>query len=140
MSDTQQIIIDLYHPAFRQGFLEGRRDGFQEQGVLINKQFVEELQELFEDIEQDGTNKKWEGIYYPVGYFIGQVSSCAIPRQSDEDATRKRQEAFLLQFRKTCQATEEILVEKIQQFWTIQGELSQMLDSGSFSQMLDCSA
>jgi hypothetical protein len=140
MGERQEILIDLYHPAFRKGFLEGRRGGFQEKGVLINKQFVEELQELFEDIEQDGTNKKWEGIYYPVGYFIGQVSSCAIPRPSDEDTARERQEAFLLQFRKTCQATEEALVERIQQFWTIQGELSQMLDAGSFSQMLDCSA
>ena len=77
----QQIIIDPYHPTFRKGYFEGRRDGFRAEGAVINKQFVEDFQKLLErTVREEGEETK-EDMRYEIGYFIGQVSSCIIPRE-----------------------------------------------------------
>jgi hypothetical protein len=140
MSERQEIMIDLYHPAFRQGFLDGRQAGFREKGTVINKQYVYDMYDLFEESEQEGSNEQGKSVYYPVGYFIGQLSSCAIPRHSSEEQVRELREAFLLKVRQKYGVAGESRVKTIRQYWTGQDRLAQMLGTDLFEQMITLGA
>jgi hypothetical protein len=140
MSERQEIMIDLYHPEFRKGYLDGRQDGFRDKGAVINKQFVYGMYDLFKESEQEESNEQGKGVYYPAGYFIGQLSSCAIPRHSSEEHVRELREAFLLKVRQKYGAAGESPVETIRQYWTGQDQLAQMLGTDMFEQMLTLGA
>ena len=137
MSITQQTLLVIYHPEFRKGYQQGRQKFFQEQIILTDKQFVEDLQTLFQELEQKYTKQEEEALYYTVGGFIGQMSAVVIPLQPHEDNTRELQAAFLAKVAREHGAAGQALIEAIRQFWTIQDQLAQTLDADIFEQMLN---
>jgi hypothetical protein len=136
MNNTQQELLDMYHPAFREGYKNGRKHAFREKTLLIDKHLVESLQDIFQECEQEGTNDREEGVYYAVGNLVGQMSTRVIPRQPHEDNVYEQQEAFLLTVIHKYGAAGASLAETIRQHWASLDQLAQVLDADTFEQML----
>jgi hypothetical protein len=133
---TRKTPLAIYHPLFRKGYRDGRRLYFREKPILTDKHLVEFLWQIVEDTQQGNTNERKADMYYAIGFLVGQMSACVMPRQPHEDNTQELQEAFLLKVRQKYASAGESLVETIQQFWTLQDQLAQILDADSFTQML----
>ena len=136
MSTTQQTLIGIYHPVFREGYQDGRRHYFREPIIFTDKQFVEALQFVFEQTVQEEAKEREEGLYYSIGQLVGKMSGCVLPRQPHEDNTRELQEAFLTKVTQEYGAAGQALSNTIRQFWNIQDQLAQMLEADSFELML----
>lgn len=133
MNNTQQKLLEMYHPSFREGYQAGRQHRFQEQITLTDMQLVENLQALFQEEEASQGD---ESVYYAIGHLVGQMSGGAIARQPSEDNTQALQDAFLARVRQTGGANGPALIESIQHFWALQDQLAQMLGAESFLQMI----
>jgi hypothetical protein len=130
---TRQILINIYHPRFREGYQAGRHHYFQEPSILTDKELMECLQFIFE--EEDGKERE-ANLYYSVGQLVGQMSGGVIPRHADEDNSREQQETFLIKVMQEYGVTGKALIDTIRQFWTTQDQLAQTLDADTFEQML----
>ena len=137
MSPTQQKLVDIYHPTFRDGYQHGRNQYLQEQIILTDKQLVELLQSIYEESQKDEEEIRDEGVYYSVGRLVGQMSASAIPRQPHEDNTREVQEAFLVEVTREYGAAGQALSDTIRQFWAMQDQLTIQLDTDLFEQMIN---
>ena len=135
-NSTRLTLLDIHHPEFRKGYYHGRKHIFEEQSILTDLQFVDCLQSIFQDSEQENIAPVDEAVYYAVGGFVGQMSAGVIPRQPDEDNTLGRQEVFLAKVTRQYGALGQALTDTIRQFWAIQDQLAQTLDADSFEQML----
>ena len=137
MSATRLTLLDIYHPAFRKGYQDGRQLFFLEKTILIDKQLVECLQEIFEECGQDEEgSEREEGVYYAVGHLVGQLSGCVIPRQPTEDDSQLLQEWFLVKVVQMYGEAGQALAESVGQFWKLQDELAMRLEADLFEQML----
>jgi hypothetical protein len=136
MDSKQQELLDMYHPAFRNGYQNGRKHAFREKTVLIDKHLVECLQDIFQEVEQEEANDREEGVYYAVGNLIGQISTRVLPRQPHEDYGHEQQEAFLLSVTHKYGAAGASLAEMIRQHWASLDQLALVLDADTFEQML----
>ena len=129
---TRQTLVDIYHPIFRQGYLDGRQHYFQEQIIFTDKHLVECLQFVFEEAEHEDVEKRDEGLYYSIGQLLGQVSGCVIPCQPHEDGKRDLQELLLVKVAQQYRAEGPTLIDAIRQFWKVQDKLAQKLDADTF--------
>jgi hypothetical protein len=136
MSPTQQTLVDIYHPKFREGYQMGRKHYFREQSTLTDKDLVECLQFFFEGIEPEKAAKIQEELYESIGRLIGQISGRVIACQPHEDSTQDLREAFLLKVKRKYGATGQALISTIGQFWAMQDQLALTLDADTFEQVL----
>jgi hypothetical protein len=136
MNTTRLTLLDIYHPAFRKGYQDGRQRYFREKTILTDKYLVEYLRDIFKESEMDEAKDREDGVYYTIGSLVGQMDGCVIPRQPCEDDTRDLQEAFLVKVRQIHGAAGQTLADTIRQFWTMQDLLARMLDADVFEQML----
>jgi hypothetical protein len=133
---TRKTPLDIHHPAFRQGYWDGRRQQFRKRRILTDKHFVELLLYMVQEGRQ-GDAKKWEqGVYYTIGSLVGQMSTRLLPRQPHEEKAQDVQEAFLLKVAQRYGEAGKDLVETIRQFWAIHDQLAQRLGADTFVQML----
>jgi hypothetical protein len=130
---SRQALIDIHHPAFRQGYHAGRRHYFLEPSRLTDKELVECLQAVFEQPEQEADDDS----YHAIGQLVGQMSAGAIARQPHEDYTADLQEAFLTKITHEYGAAGQALLDTIRQFWDMQDQLAQMLDADTFELMVN---
>lgn len=137
MSTTRLTLLDIYHPAFRKGYQAGRQHYFRGQAILTDKELVACLQSVFEPHEQEKAEEREEGLFYAIGYLVGQMSGCVLPCQPHEDDTRKQQDAFLVKVMQKYGSAGQALVDTIGQFWTMQDQLAITLDADIFEQMLN---
>jgi len=137
MSPTQQKLVDIYHPTFRDGYQHGRNQYLQEQIILTDKQLVELLQCIYEESHKDEAEIRDEGVYYSVGRLVGQMSGGAIARQPHEDNTRELQEAFLAKVMQEYGVEGKALSDTIRQLWAMQDQLAIELDADTFEQILN---
>src|SRR5205085_6196136 len=105
---SRQTLLDIYHPDFRKGYQDGRKYYFKKQKVLSDKQFVDDLQSIFEDNPKDQAEEQEGCVYYAVGSLVGEMSGCVIPRQPYEDNTQELQEAFLVKVAREYEATGQV--------------------------------
>jgi hypothetical protein len=132
-----QTLIDIYHPMFRKGYQDGRKQYFQEKRVFTDKHLVELLQLGFEESEQEEEKDREEGVYYAIGRLMGQMSGCVIPQQPHEENPQEPQEAFLAKVMQEYGVEGKALIGTIRQFWTIQDQLAQTLEADIFEQMIN---
>lgn len=137
MSTTQQTLVNIHHPMFREGYQDGRRHYFREPSILTDKQLVESLQFAFEQIVQEEAKKLEEGTYYAVGQIVGNMSGGVFPCQPHEDKTRDIQEAFLTQVRREYGAAGQALIETIRQFWELQDHFARAFDADTFERIIN---
>jgi hypothetical protein len=78
-------LVDIHHPAFRQGYQDGRAYSLQEQEVVTDEQFVELLQLAFDQRELEEVGEREHNLYYSVGHILGEVSRRVIPSQPSEE-------------------------------------------------------
>ena len=137
MSTTRRTLVDIYHPAFREGHQVGRQYYFKEKSVLSDKELVELLQTVFEEKGGEEDAKEYEeGVYFSVGRLVGQLSGCVFPRQPSEDNSPDLQDAFLTKVRQVYGAAGVALSETIRQFWHMQDLLARTLDADNFELVL----
>jgi hypothetical protein len=130
---TRQMLVNIYHPRFREGYQAGRQYYFQEQSILTDKELLECLQFVFE--EEEGEERE-ANLYYSVGQLVGKMSGSVIPRHPHEDNTQELQETFLIRVLQEYGVTGQALINSIRQFWAMQDQLAQTLDADTFEQML----
>lgn len=135
---TRQTLVDIYQPAFRAGHQLGRQHYFKEKNVFTDKELVETLQIVFEENgREEDAKEREEGVYYSVGYLVGQLSGCVLPHQPSEDNNPQGlQDAFLTKVLQGYGAAGQALSHTIQQFWHMQDMLAQTLEADMFEQML----
>src|SRR5579864_2808973 len=137
MNTTQQTLVDIYHPKFREGYQMGRQHYFREQSTLTDKDLVECLQFFFEGISLEQAEKSQEELYHAIGRLMGQISGRVIARQPHEDNTQDLQEAFLVKVKRAYATAGPALIDTISQFWATQDHLAQELDADTFEQMIN---
>jgi hypothetical protein len=133
---TRQTLVDIYHPLFRKGYLDGRQHYFQDQIIFTDKYLVECLQFVFDEAEQEDAEKREEGLYYSIGQLLGQVSGCVIPCQPHEDSRQGLQESLLVKVAQQYRAEGSTLIDAIRQFWEVQDKLARKLDADTFEQII----
>src|SRR5689334_18833635 len=119
MPTTRETLVDIYHPAFRQGYQKGREHYFQEQAILTDKELVECLQSIILDISPEGQVCD-DDLYYAIGQLVGQMSACVIPCQSHEDQTQSVRERFLRTLQRPNGPATEALLDLIRRYWSVQ--------------------
>jgi len=133
MNNTEQLLVEMYHPLFRDGYQAGRLHKFEGQVTLTDLQLVENLYSIFQG---EDAPKVDESVYYAIGHLVGQMSGAVLARQPHEDNTPALQEAFLLQVRQAHGGTAQALIETIRHFWVVQDQLAQTLEADFFVQMM----
>jgi hypothetical protein len=132
-SPVRHTLLDIHHPAFREGYQQGREHFFQKQIIFTDKQFVECLLEVI--FEEDEPQAPEEEIYAGVGRLLGQMSGGVVARLPHEQGVQNPQEAFLSTIRQQHTTTGQALVQTIQLLWAAQDQLAQTLDANTFEQM-----
>ena len=134
MCTTQQICLEIYHPAFREGYEFGRCLYFQKRMQVTDKYLVEGLLAIANDPENQQNPRK---AYYVMGFAFGLMSACVLPPQIGEEDGKAVEEAFLQKVREKYEANGAMLAQRIQLQWDGSDLLAEKLDALTFVQMLN---
>jgi hypothetical protein len=136
-STFPQTLVDMHHPAFREGYQQGREQYFQDQTTFTDMHLVVCLQDVFVESELGEAITPEDDVYHAIGQLVGQMSGCVIPCQPDEGDTKKLQEAFLANVVQVYGETGEAVSDTVRQFWAAQDQLAQLFDVDTFELMLN---
>jgi hypothetical protein len=134
MCSNKQICLEIYHPAFRDGYEFGRCLYFQKGMQLTDKHIVEGILHI---VKNPGNQQSEYDVYYAMGFVCGMMSACVLPPQIGEEDGKAAEEAFLQKVRAQHGAEGEQLAVLIRQRWDKDDRLAQVLDAPTFVQMLN---
>jgi hypothetical protein len=136
-STRRQTLVDMHHPAFREGYQQGREQYFQDQTTFTDMHLMVCLQDVFVETELGEAITPEDDVYHAIGQLVGQISGCVIPCQPDEGDTKKLQEAFLQKVVRMYGETGAAVSDAVRQFWAAQDQLAQLFDVDMFELMLN---
>jgi hypothetical protein len=132
MSERQEIGLEIYHPAFREGYEFGRCLYFYKKMRLSDKHIVEGILNIAHNPENQRNQKE---MYKNIGSVFGLMSACVHPLQVGEEDGKAVEEAFLQEVREKYEAKGEELAMRIQDHWNGSDLLAEELDAPTFVQM-----
>lgn len=133
----ENILVDIHHPTFLQGYQTGRKWYVEDSEPLTDKQVVELLEKLFRENASKDAKTPSDHIYFYTGQLLGKISGSLIPRQpQEEEPLYMQQERFLARVVRDYGVQGPHLAESIQQLWAVHDHIAQTLDADDFDQML----
>jgi hypothetical protein len=133
MSNTELTFLEIYHPAFRRGYQDGRYFYFYKAIRLTDQYIVEGMLNIANNVENQ---QDAEEMYYAIGFVFGLMSACVLPFQKGEEDAKAVEEAFLQEVREKYDGSGQRLAGAIRCHWDRLDQFAQELDATTFVRML----